>query len=128
RSTGRVSLQHRFAAGRSLSGSLAVLRESSSPGYIGPDLPQQLAISGQREFLFRLPGSAVGPIAPLCRSSRLHDLLVSSLSTRQLRLVQALSHPLRIFILGSLEESSRTSGSLAGILDVDQYVLAYHLK
>jgi hypothetical protein len=46
----------------------------------------------------------------------------------RLRLIQALSHPLRIAVLGSLESGGRTASELAKGLDVDAHLLAYHLE
>ena len=43
-------------------------------------------------------------------------------------MIQALSHPLRIIILGSLKDRIRTQATLARMLEVNPPQLAYHLK
>lgn len=50
------------------------------------------------------------------------------MSTQQLRLLQGLSHPLRIFILGSLGDCSMTPKGLSCVLDVDTHIAAYHVN
>lgn len=124
--------KHRLTICQGPSGLAARSRTFRYAGLANPGSRERLIVSGPKTFLFLFSdSSAAAPVAPLrsfCSPADKHDSVVNPMPTPRRSIVRALSHPLRIFILGSLEDRSRTPGGLAGLLDVEMPVLAYHLK